>query len=69
MTKLNERTTVKAKLAFEKVCNGYGVCIWHYHADNGLFERKAFKGYITKAQKYCLFAESTLTTRMEKPNR
>ena len=49
MTETNAETMVKAKLAFERVYNAYGVRVVHYHADNGLFDTKAFKASITKA--------------------
>ena len=55
MTKLNGKNNVEAKLAFERVCNGNGICILHYHADNGLFNTKAFKGSVTKAQQTLSF--------------
>jgi len=33
---------VKAKESFEKFAKTHGVCIKHYHADNGRFKDKAF---------------------------
>ena len=50
MMEMNAKTTVKAKLAFERVCNARGVRVTHNHADNGMFDNKAFKASITKAQ-------------------
>ena len=50
MTEMNAEATVKAKLEFERVCNAHGVRVTHYHADNSLFDTKAFKASITKAQ-------------------
>ena len=55
MTALNGETNVEAKLEFERVCNGHGVHILHYHADNGLFDTKAFKGSVTKSQQTLSF--------------
>ena len=43
MTKLDAESTVKAKEAFERVAADSGVNVLHYHADNGLFDTKAFK--------------------------
>jgi hypothetical protein len=34
--------TIAAKQAFERVAKVYGVTVKHYHADNGIFESKAF---------------------------
>ena len=55
MTKLNGKTTVKSKLEFERVYNGHGVCILHYHADIRLLDTKEFKGSVTKAQQNLSF--------------
>ena len=55
MTEINVEATVEAKLAFERVCNAHGVRVTHYHADNGLFETKAFKASVTKAQQTLSF--------------
>jgi hypothetical protein len=44
---MNAETTVKAKLAFERVSSSHGVIIRHYHSDNGLFDTKAFKASIS----------------------
>jgi hypothetical protein len=49
MIKTNAETTVKAKLAFERVAASYGATVRHYHSDNGLFDTKAFKASISKA--------------------
>ena len=43
MTELNAESTVEAKQAFERLSRSYNVKIKHYHADNGLFDTKAFK--------------------------
>jgi hypothetical protein len=43
MTVMDANATVDAKLEFERVCSLHGVKILHYHADNGLFDTKAFR--------------------------
>ena len=55
MTEMNAETTVEAKLSFEHVCNAHGVRVVHYHANNGLFDTKAFKASVTKAQQTLSF--------------
>ena len=55
MTEMNAKATVEAKLAFEQVCNAHGFRVTHYHADNGLFDTKAFKASVTKAQQTLSF--------------
>ena len=55
MTEMNAEATVEAKLAFERVCNAHGVQVTHYHAENGLFDSKVFKAYVTKAQQTLSF--------------
>ena len=55
MTEMNSEATVEAKLAFERVCNAHGVRVTHYHAENGLFDTKAFNASITKSQQTLLF--------------
>ena len=55
MTEMNAEATVEDKLAFERVCNAHGVRVTHYHADNGLFDTKAFKASVTKAQQTLSF--------------
>ena len=52
---MNAGTTVEANLEFERVCNAHGVRVTHYHADNSLFDTKAFKASVTKAQKTLSF--------------
>ena len=42
MTELNAEKTVEAKRAFERLAASHQVVIKHYHADNGLFDTKAF---------------------------
>ena len=37
------------------MCNAHGVRVTHYHADNGLFDTKAFKASVTKAQQTLSF--------------
>jgi hypothetical protein len=49
MTKLDAASTVKAKLAFKRIANSHSVAIKHYHADNGLFDTKAFKKSVSEA--------------------
>jgi hypothetical protein len=48
MTTMDAASTVEAKLAFERLSSSYAVTIRHYHADNGLFDTKAFKASVTK---------------------
>ena len=55
MTEMNAETTVEAKLAFEQVCNTHGVWVVHYHADNNLFDTKAFKVSVIKIQQTLSF--------------
>ena len=55
MKELNAETTVEAKLAFERFANSHKVKIQHYHADNGLFDTKVFKGTINKAHQTLSF--------------
>lgn len=55
MTKMDGDATVEAKLAFERVLNSHGVRVQHYHADNGLFDTKVFKGAVTKASQTLSF--------------
>ena len=43
MTKMDAEATVKAKEAFERIASEHGTTVKHYHADNGLFDTKAFK--------------------------
>ena len=49
MTKMHAESTVKAKEAFECLASESGNIIRHYHADNGLFDTKAFKQSIRVA--------------------
>ena len=55
MTKMNAKSTVEAKLAFEQVGNSSSVKILHYHANNSLFDTKAFKDSILQAGQTLLF--------------
>ena len=55
MTEMNAEAIVEAKLAFERVYNAHGVWVTHYHEDNGLFDTKAFKASVTKAQQTLSF--------------
>jgi hypothetical protein len=51
MTKLTSEATMDAKCAFEHVAKQHGVCILHYHCNNGHFADNAFKNsYSTKGQ-------------------
>ena len=43
MTKMDADATIKAKEAFERLASESGNVVGHYHADNGLFDTKAFK--------------------------
>jgi hypothetical protein len=43
MTKLTSEETMEAKQAFEHFAEQHGVCILHYHCDNGRFVDNAFK--------------------------
>lgn len=43
MKELDAEATVQAKQEFERQCALHGVQVQHYHADNGLFNTKAFK--------------------------
>jgi hypothetical protein len=43
MTKLTSEETMEAKQAFEHFAEQHGVCILHYHCDNGRFADDAFK--------------------------
>jgi hypothetical protein len=48
MTKMDGKSTVEAKLAFERVASSHGVNVLHYHANNGLFDSKVFKESVAK---------------------
>ena len=52
---MNAETTIEAKLAFERACNSHGFRVVHYHSDNNLFDTKAFKTSVTKAQQTLSF--------------
>ena len=43
------KTTVDAKLEFERVMAQHGVKVRHYHCDNGLFDTKDFKAAVSGA--------------------
>ncbi len=43
MTKLTSEKTMEAKQAFEHFAKQHGVCILHYHCNNGRFADNAFK--------------------------
>jgi hypothetical protein len=43
MTKLTSKETMEAKQAFEHFARQHGVCILHYHCNNGQFADNAFK--------------------------
>jgi hypothetical protein len=43
MTKLTSKETMDAKQAFEHFATQHGVCILHYHCNNGRFADNAFK--------------------------
>jgi hypothetical protein len=43
MTKLNSEETMEAKQAFEHFAEQHGICILHYHCNNGGFADNAFK--------------------------
>jgi hypothetical protein len=43
MTKLSSKETMDAKQAFEHFVNQHGLCILHYHCNNGRFADNAFK--------------------------
>ena len=49
MTKMDAESTIKAKEAFERLASESGNVVRHYHADNGLFDTKAFKQSIRVA--------------------
>ena len=49
MDTLDAETTVESKNAFERISAAYNVKIRHYHADNGLFDTKAFRNSVEKA--------------------
>ena len=55
MTKMNPKSTVEAKLAFEHLTHSYNVSIRHYHYDNGLFDTKEFEEPIKKAKQTISF--------------
>ena len=55
MTELNSKPTVEAKQAFERLAGSYNVRIRHYHADNGLFDTKAFKVSVSAARQTISF--------------
>jgi hypothetical protein len=55
MTKLDADSTVKAKLAFERVSASHGVVVKHYHADNGLFDTKTFQAAVLQSQQSLTF--------------
>ena len=43
ISKLDSDATFEAKLAFERICDSYGVNTLHYHAYNGIFDTNNFK--------------------------
>ena len=43
MTKLTSEETMEAKRAFEHFAEQHGVCILHYHCNNGRFADNTFK--------------------------
>ena len=49
MTDMNAEATVEAKQAFERLAGQHDIKIQHYHADNGLFDTKAFKSSISRS--------------------
>jgi hypothetical protein len=65
MTTMDAAATAEAKLAFWRLSASHSVTIRHYHADNGLFDTKAFKAAMSKAER-CLSAEEMIITKMEK---
>ena len=50
MQDMDADATVAAKEAFERLSKQHGVSIKHYHADNGLFDTKAFKASINSRE-------------------
>ena len=55
MTSCDLDQTIAAKLAFEKLANGYGITIQHYHADNGHFACKGFRDVVAQANQKISF--------------
>ena len=55
MTEMNAATTVAAKQAFERLLHSYGVTVKSYHADNGLFDTKAFRANIQTSHQNLTF--------------
>jgi hypothetical protein len=43
MTKLTSEETMEAKRAFKHFAEQHGICILHYHCNNGQFSDNAFK--------------------------
>jgi hypothetical protein len=43
MTRLTSEETMEAKQAFKHFANQRGICILHYHCNNGQFSDNAFK--------------------------
>ena len=66
--KMDAEATVKAKEAFERIASEHGTTVKHYHADNGLFDTKAFKQSVRVSAQTLSFVGSTVTTKMELPN-
>ena len=48
MTDMNAGATVEAKQAFEQLVGQHNIKIQHYHANNGLFDTKAFRSSINR---------------------
>lgn len=55
MMEMDAEETVEAKLAFERLASSHGVTINHYHANNGLFDTKAFKEAILRGNQTLSF--------------
>jgi hypothetical protein len=52
MTKFTSEETMEAKRAFEHFAKQHGVCIFHYHCNNGQFADNTFKNsYSAKGQR------------------
>jgi hypothetical protein len=45
MYDMSSKSTIDAKIAFERFAGDHGVKIQHYHADNGRFADNAFKNH------------------------
>ena len=57
MTKMNGKSTVKDKVAFESIAEAYNSNVRHNHSDNDIFDTKVFKASVNKAKQKKYFVE------------